>query len=395
VGRWRSLLVAGALVAAGCTPPPAPAPPPAPSPAAASAEDPGDDDEGRQIAAIERAVNELSTAVHSCWAIAAAGDLRVEGTVVLGLDIGAGGASENVEVLRDEPRNERLTGCLVELWGDYTWPEVFGRGDRIQLPPFRFVAPRAQYSVALAHVAPQALADGRSVRAPLLHEQNTGNAAAEMTLYRFEQGGALPVLRHPSAGVLYVLAGEGQVTGAGGKTTRLRAGDALYALPQTAFALGQRGEQPLVVVEVRAPAGGEADVIDPEARPFRSPAPLVRTTAKARRAKVAGGAGEVSVLFDPTETRDRALSLGAITLAPGTAIPAHEHAGSSEYLFVLEGEGEMTVEGQVIPVEAGDAIQIPAGARHAFVAADGGPVKAIQLYAPAGPEARLGRPEAR
>lgn len=387
-------LALAALVAAGCTPPPEPERP-GPAPAAASAEEPGAEEEARQIAAIERAVNELSTAVHSCWAIAAARDFRVEGTVVLGLDIAAGGAAENLEVLRDEPRNERLTGCLVELWGDYTWPDVFDPGDRIQLPPFRFVAPRAQYSVALAHVTPQVLDDRRAVRAPLLNEQNTGNAAAEMSLYRFEPGGTLPVLRHPFAGVLYVLAGEGEVTGPGKKTTRLGAGDALYARPQTAFALAQRGEEPLVVVEVRAPAGGVPDVIDPEARPFRGPAPLVRTTAKARRVPVAGGAGEVAILFDPAETSDPALSLGAITLAAGTAIPAHRHADSSEYLFVLEGEGEMTVYGQRIPVEAGDAIQIPAGAEHAFVAAAGGPVKAIQLYAPAGPEARREGPEGR
>lgn len=375
-----------AVLVVGCTPRPAPAPPPGPPPAAASAEEPGEE-EGRQIAAIERAVNELSTAVHSCWAIAAAGDFRVEGTVVLGLDIAAGGASENLEVVRDEPRDERLTGCLVELWGDYIWPDVFRPGDRIQLPPFRFVAPRAQYSVALAHVAPEALGDGRSVRAPLLHERNTGNAAAEMSLYRLEPGGALPVLRHPFAGVVYVLVGEGQVASAGGKAIRVGAGDALYALPQTAFGLAQRGEEPLVVLEVRAPAGGKADVIDPEARPFRGPAPLVRATAKARRVPVAGGAGEASILFEQAVTRDPSLSLSAITLAAGTAIPAHRHAGASEYLFVLEGEGEMTVEGQGIPVEAGDAIQIPAGAEHAFVAAAAGPVKAIQVYAPAGPEA--------
>jgi quercetin dioxygenase-like cupin family protein len=70
-------------------------------------------------------------------------------------------------------------------------------------------------------------------------------------------------------------------------------------------------------------------------------------------------------------------------------IPPHTHDGSSEYLYLLEGSGVMTIGADRREVAAGDAIQIPPGTLHGMVVAAGGPIKAIQLYTPAGPEQRF------
>ena len=48
--------------------------------------------------------------------------------------------------------------------------------------------------------------------------------------------------------------------------------------------------------------------------------------------------------------------------------PAHFHAGNDEAYFVLDGTGEMTVDGETRPVRPGDAVLIPSGAWHAISA---------------------------
>ena len=67
-----------------------------------------------------------------------------------------------------------------------------------------------------------------------------------------------------------------------------------------------------------------------------------------------------------------AQSLAEATLPPGGATRRHHHARSEEIYFFLEGSGEMELEGERRHVGAGDAVLIPAGARHRIVAGDAG-----------------------
>jgi mannose-6-phosphate isomerase-like protein (cupin superfamily) len=57
-------------------------------------------------------------------------------------------------------------------------------------------------------------------------------------------------------------------------------------------------------------------------------------------------------------------SLAEATLEPGQATERHYHARMEEIYFVLAGEGEMEVDGERRRIAAGDAVLIPAGARH-------------------------------
>ena len=57
-------------------------------------------------------------------------------------------------------------------------------------------------------------------------------------------------------------------------------------------------------------------------------------------------------------------SLAEATLEPGQATTRHYHRDAEEIYFVLEGEGQLELEGERARVEAGDAIPIEPGAWH-------------------------------
>ena len=42
----------------------------------------------------------------------------------------------------------------------------------------------------------------------------------------------------------------------------------------------------------------------------------------------------------------------------------HAHARQTEYYFVVEGVGEMELDGEVVPIEKGDMIVVPPGVKH-------------------------------
>lgn len=62
-------------------------------------------------------------------------------------------------------------------------------------------------------------------------------------------------------------------------------------------------------------------------------------------------------------------SLAEASLPAGCATERHYHQVSEEFYFILEGEGNMEVDGEEQPVGPGDAILIPPGAWHQITAA--------------------------
>lgn len=63
-------------------------------------------------------------------------------------------------------------------------------------------------------------------------------------------------------------------------------------------------------------------------------------------------------------------SLAEATLEPGKETERHYHRESEEIYFVLEGVGEMEVDGERASVLPGDAVLISPGAWHQIRAAD-------------------------
>jgi mannose-6-phosphate isomerase-like protein (cupin superfamily) len=64
-----------------------------------------------------------------------------------------------------------------------------------------------------------------------------------------------------------------------------------------------------------------------------------------------------------------AQSLAEATLAVGQSTERHYHLASEEIYFVLEGEGDLEIDGDRRRIAPGDAALIPAGAWHELVAA--------------------------
>jgi quercetin dioxygenase-like cupin family protein len=68
---------------------------------------------------------------------------------------------------------------------------------------------------------------------------------------------------------------------------------------------------------------------------------------------------------------------------PGGGPPPHRH-DFEEMFTVLEGEVKVTFRGQTLTAHAGDTINVPANAPHAFTNASDSPSRLLCLCAPAG-----------
>lgn len=394
----------------GAAPPPAGRTEPA-GPSQAPAQDDtarselGDDEtpaERAVVTAVEKAVNDNARAIFGCWARGAADNFHLEGQVTLSLEIGTGGAGKAVRVVKDTTDDPVVVDCLKGLWMKTRWPAEVA-GQTIQLPPVDYHAPAAQYRVRGADAARHPLGKSgpgaASTAQVLLDEDNTGNGSAALTLLEMAPGMTVPMHQHTdSAELIYILSGKGRLLGRRPRT--VSPGDALYIPAGAPHGFENRGKQPVVAVQLYAPGGPEQRFLGKPAtgtmpvtgRPAARPRPRVVATRSAHAYPGPGGAGQVRILFDPKAAGDTASSLEALTLSPGAVVPPHRHAASSEYIYILEGGGVLTVAGQELALSPGDAVQIPSGIEHAFKVTGKAPVKALQFYTPSGPEQRFRKP---
>jgi mannose-6-phosphate isomerase-like protein (cupin superfamily) len=66
----------------------------------------------------------------------------------------------------------------------------------------------------------------------------------------------------------------------------------------------------------------------------------------------------------------------------------HSHRGMEEVIYVQKGSGKAWVDGEVVPVKAGDAILIPAGKRHMMINTGRKPLELFCAFSAADPENR-------
>lgn len=98
---------------------------------------------------------------------------------------------------------------------------------------------------------------------------------------------------------------------------------------------------------------------------------IVRSLEQAEPFTTADGSTIRELLGLPTAPV-RNQSLAEATLSEGQETERHYHAESEEIYYVVEGSGEMELNGERRPVSVGDAVLIPPGARHQIRAdADG------------------------
>jgi mannose-6-phosphate isomerase-like protein (cupin superfamily) len=87
-------------------------------------------------------------------------------------------------------------------------------------------------------------------------------------------------------------------------------------------------------------------------------------------------------LLDLTTAPVRHQSLAEAAIAAGSATTRHYHRASEEFYFLLEGSGDMEIDGERRRVGAGDAVLIPAGSWHQITADARTPIRMLCCCSP-------------
>ena len=96
---------------------------------------------------------------------------------------------------------------------------------------------------------------------------------------------------------------------------------------------------------------------------------IVRSLESAEAFTTADGSTIRELLGLPTAPV-RNQSLAEATLEAGQETQRHYHADAEEIYYIVEGSGEMEVDGDRRSLSVGDAVLIPPGARHQIRAGD-------------------------
>lgn len=105
--------------------------------------------------------------------------------------------------------------------------------------------------------------------------------------------------------------------------------------------------------------------------------------------------GHVVVKFSPANTPYDDFSAGIQVLPPGCHVREHGHRQNHELVFVYEGTGTVTIEGETTPLEPGSAVLFCRQARHRIDNTGATDMKLFWVFAPPGLEdwfEAIGRP---
>jgi mannose-6-phosphate isomerase-like protein (cupin superfamily) len=108
---------------------------------------------------------------------------------------------------------------------------------------------------------------------------------------------------------------------------------------------------------------------------------IVRSLAEAEPFTTADGSTIRELLGRPTAPV-RNQSLAEATLQPGQTTERHYHREAEEIYYVVQGAGELELDGEHRQVSAGDAALIPPGARHQIRADGTGALRFLCCCAP-------------
>jgi quercetin dioxygenase-like cupin family protein len=74
---------------------------------------------------------------------------------------------------------------------------------------------------------------------------------------------------------------------------------------------------------------------------------------------------ELQWLVTPETIGAENISMAVMDCPPGSTVrPLHSHRDIEEILYILEGQGEAWVDGEVAPFKQGDAVLFPANSKH-------------------------------
>jgi len=123
-------------------------------------------------------------------------------------------------------------------------------------------------------------------------------------------------------------------------------------------------------------------------------AAIAQQNGTVQMAKSEGGAamkgfvGNIENLTNENSNFRRVLYTGSnvqlvlMTLKPGEEIGEEVHSGIDQFFRIEKGAGEVRINGEPTKIKDGDAVLVPAGARHNVVNTGTEPLRLYTLYGP-------------
>ena len=366
---------------------------------------PPDEPEDPESAAIAAALGEVmrahSSELADCQRVARAANYKVGGDVILAVKLGKDGKPTDITAEQNHGTPDDLLACATAAVKKWHLGKVGKAGDLVMLPII-FGTAKAQYAISDDDVPVSGPKGGNIAARVLVDPLTTPDPKLSLTRLSIRPRTRIPWHSRGSAMAIYVMHGQLKLSLPGQDTVYAEVGQAVYVPAGQVHALeALTGRTPGEFLQFFAPAGPEHSYRDPQDRagtivvsgkPEKATAPAVLARGgDAKPLPIGGGKGQVRLLLEQGGKGEGKLSLEHFTAGPGMSVPEHVHVAESEVLYVLEGEGTMTVGGQTVTVKPGTAVHIPAGVKHGFTVTKG-PVVAIQSYGPAGPEQRFKQP---
>ena len=100
--------------------------------------------------------------------------------------------------------------------------------------------------------------------------------------------------------------------------------------------------------------------------------------------------GEIRTLLSPRNAGSVSGFIGVARLLPGERIAEHYHPYSEEFLYLVEGELTVDLDGEATALVPGDALLVPPGTRHRLRNTGDVPVRCVFQLGPLAPRPELG-----
>lgn len=113
---------------------------------------------------------------------------------------------------------------------------------------------------------------------------------------------------------------------------------------------------------------------------------VVRSSESADHRIAPSGKATVRFLAGPKHGGAQQAFMAVLELAAGAKVPEHADA-TEEYIYVLAGGGQITIDGVQHTITTGDAVFMPAKAVVSYTNGEA-PSKVLQVFAGPGPESK-------
>jgi quercetin dioxygenase-like cupin family protein len=348
---------------------------------------------------IERALQKHGADVHRCFERALADRLDTAGRVEIEVEVGPAGRVTAAKLLsRGQATAGALSACVQKAAMGWT-VEGIEPGARVVLP-FSFQSQMSQFVVKAEDVPERVLGSapsGKATAGPkrdapftvkvLADETNMRVQGISLTQLNVGPASRVAMHRHPrSAKVLYLLKGHARLLGPTGVAPiKLDEGAAVFVPAGYPHVIENMGRQSTAIfLQAFAPPGPERVYRDPTDVRGRADFEVIRDSSSAKvpaegnghvvavtatevaAAPAAGGKGTVKVLLDTKATGSVAVTVNLLEFPLGAEVPRHDHGRSTEILYMVAGEGKLSVGREDYPFGNDSVLVLPAGQPHAI-----------------------------